>query len=847
LNIECFHCEALLRTSYLSVFSLCVRRSCVDYFSLGKEYIQVAKYIAGPGSSDHDLRPLHYIFPPKKKVQHNISMGCGGSTGRACSTFSMAEEPIEYDELEHFEREAAFTSDLRKNDNTLANGAASSHGTPPGDDDGGGGGGGGGRDGNSSSGGYLNSNRPKNLPPRDLKSLTLAEAIELTDQLHEEYVSWQATMSARGNPPKDVLVDLGVQVAKPAQERLSLSVDMDHVGDEELKALHKEYKTPTDAVLTLAVELPVFSNKNKERGRWNYAVQIGKLVGKVFLVIDTKIRPLLKSNFPAFIDIGKSLSKNKDGAPILRFLLYFGQTFKALDYLRMLRQLKLYISIAEAEIEAAVDAEEDDMKADDDEEHRTASEMLDDADAASAAAETEVEDESKQKVADEVSKDNTDDGDEEKIAVPQPSNPDGLKPLFVELPSREHMSLDALLQCRAEQKMVAKLHQFMLGHNFLDPSGVVSNTLSVLPQIKHLPTRVEFHDWSQFAALQQADFDATQMASQLALLPSQRLSDLCVAGFQMASATDSSSLENLTQLNQMYESLVAQCCDCFCGFDGTYRVMALSGNTHLRIGIKGISPFEIFPDIKSIYAILERRRAAAARRAKEAAALANLGAFEESEFDKFIDDATSKPAKPWTLVYPYSREIKDGIFVWMNEEEAGIPFVRVQGICPGVAAKECFDHFANRHVRLSWDRFIHDMTTVEKFPQHNADVTHTVYATAMGMAHRDFVEYRQTRVLPNDQGFVMMSRSVVHPQCLAENSENIRGTTLYSGYLFENIRSAVDGSIGTRVVGIIKQDLGGNIPDMLLSQLNKRMIAEWMKVYIETVILQSKTNKFFFD
>lgn len=90
------------------------------------------------------------------------------------------------------------------------------------------------------------------------------------------------------------------------------------------------------------------------------------------------------------------------------------------------------------------------------------------------------------------------------------------------------------------------------------------------------------------------------------------------------------------------------------------------------------------------------------------------------------------------------------------------------------------------------------------------------------------------QVKRNDSGSIeVLARSCTHPRAPPLESR-VRATTVYSGYTFQPV--TVEGQAATLITGLVKQDLGGYIPGFMLSQLNRKVIAEWMHTFIASCI-----------
>lgn len=229
-----------------------------------------------------------------------------------------------------------------------------------------------------------------------------------------------------------------------------------------------------------------------------------------------------------------------------------------------------------------------------------------------------------------------------------------------------------------------------------------------------------------------------------------------------------------------------------------------------------------------------------------AQALSGIEQFDPADFDQLEADAKAPAINPpWELVYPVENSNEnqsDWTKVWINDnQDDGRPLIKVQGFLMGVTSDQAFNHFYDGSTRNRWDHFVGHCQTVERFPSHSADVFLSVFATPPGIKNREFVEYRQISRVKNG-GILMLARSCTHPKVpLSEHRE--RGSTIYSGYVFKNVKTP-DGGSGCIVTGLIKQDLGGYIPSFMINQLNKRIIAEWMNLFIMSVLKTYSGQKY---
>eukprot|EP01006_Ploeotia_vitrea_P025825 TRINITY_DN58717_c0_g1_i1.p1 TRINITY_DN58717_c0_g1~~TRINITY_DN58717_c0_g1_i1.p1 ORF type:complete len:833 (+),score=441.89 TRINITY_DN58717_c0_g1_i1:375-2501(+) len=454
-----------------------------------------------------------------------------------------------------------------------------------------------------------------------------------------------------------------------------------------------------------------------------------------------------------------------------------------------------------------------------------------------------------------VASENTD-GDGDETAAAEEDDPLKPRSLFAELPDADEMAVTTQLDVKASRFLVTFVQDFLQKkgyHRNKESGAVLTKIIMLVSMLDNVRTSFRFRNMKEVFADSPEDVGVLSMTMQkIAMVPSEKLIDVLLLVFGNGSA------EELAPIVKLYTSILDLCVEAIDGHNGRYSARVLSGNARLQVDVTGIDPFPLFPPAEAVIKLRQERDEAARRRAAEALAMAGIPRFEDSDFDEFEAKLNAKIAAPWRRTFPPAGEEHryQQTQVWINEkgEYSEFPLIKVRGVLVGVTADQAFSHFFVPKNRLEWDDFMGECRVLERFPESDADVFHSVFRTPPTVANREFVEYR--RVKRTDDGILVLARSCDHAKA-PMYAQRVRGTTLYSGYSFrtvfpndpnrkystatlngktKNATMKQTGPCYTIVTGVVQQDYGGHIPRFMLSQLNEKVVAQWMYIFTTSCI-----------
>lgn len=420
--------------------------------------------------------------------------------------------------------------------------------------------------------------------------------------------------------------------------------------------------------------------------------------------------------------------------------------------------------------------------------------------------------------------------------------------LFVKLPQQNSLSVHASFEGRVEKQLVKSLKKALTDAGYApkprggdeeddeeesDEDGEGSQAaahslagiLTYLSHVNQIETTMKWESLDDLLSGSAGAASLSRALQSMAKMPAKTLVDSIVAMFHSMPA------EYKERAEALYSDLIESSRECFAGFEGLYQVRVLSGRTAVGFTLRGIAPFPLFPSLEDVAVRIRKREEELRRRKAEAEALQSIGPFSDADFDKLLAMATEPIKPPWTRVFPAVESDEDWSSVWVDETDS-TPATKARGVLMGVTAEQAFHHFFEPAVRVQWDHFVTECNVVKTFAEYKADLRLTVYATPPSVAQREFLEYTQVR--RSKDGILVLARSVID-EAIPESPNRVRGTTLYSGYFFRNVQSK-DGKQGTLVTGVLKRDLGGYIPGFMLSQLNTRVLPDWLNLFITTCL-----------
>ena len=240
------------------------------------------------------------------------------------------------------------------------------------------------------------------------------------------------------------------------------------------------------------------------------------------------------------------------------------------------------------------------------------------------------------------------------------------------------------------------------------------------------------------------------------------------------------------------------------------------------------------PDSKDVRKIQEELKIqeaeALAARQKAGSIDSSSARFSSEEFTELINKLDGPYDPEWRCTHK-----GNNVEVWA--EDGGL--TRVNIIVDGIDAEKAFALWHNCESRVSWDTYILSFNLLSQYTE-NTSCTHIVYKTGMGVANREFIEYRQTKKL--DNGLAILASSCFHPAAVV--SDNVRGETMYSGYVFRNVDASFnldsktvplpagpDAPKRCYMTGLAKQKYGGNLPQSLINRVNSVVIGQWAEMF----------------
>jgi len=167
--------------------------------------------------------------------------------------------------------------------------------------------------------------------------------------------------------------------------------------------------------------------------------------------------------------------------------------------------------------------------------------------------------------------------------------------------------------------------------------------------------------------------------------------------------------------------------------------------------------------------------------------------------------------------------------IWRKmDDELGIYRLKMVGtilVAPEIVSDVLFKH----EFRMSWDTVLEEIREIET-TNDGCVLLYISIATPPGVAYRDLVHIRGTKILPNDAGKVVLDISTTSDK-LPEREGYIRAHTIFSGGLLEptlvpNMKSKTL-EAGCKYSMISQLDIKGSIPKMIINMVAAKSTVDW--------------------
>jgi hypothetical protein len=164
--------------------------------------------------------------------------------------------------------------------------------------------------------------------------------------------------------------------------------------------------------------------------------------------------------------------------------------------------------------------------------------------------------------------------------------------------------------------------------------------------------------------------------------------------------------------------------------------------------------------------------------------------------------------------------------------------VKYSAVLDNCTVDRVFTLIADENERVKWDKILTTFKVIKTINK-NSDIIYSETKTPKGFSNRDFVQFRFYLNNKRDQDVVQKHnlylteheyamiyvRSVDHCIDIPPKQGVVRGRTIISGYLIEEIKNTNK----VKLTVVIQTDIKGSIPKFLHNSLSAEIPIQWLK------------------